>query len=130
MGLGRWSAGRGGDRNSQLSTVPGATTTWPGFEGQIAKFSLYAAPLVATTSPVTGPGLKITDIVYDQESDRISLTWNARSGAVYGVYASPDGQDWSLEIDDSVTAIEDTVTFTFNNPTPGLERQFFRVVEF
>lgn len=130
MGLGRWSAGRGGDRNTQLSTLPGATTSWPGFEGQIAKFSLYAAPLVATTSPVTGPGLEITDIVYDQELDRISLTWNARSGAVYGVYASPDGQDWSLEVDDSVTAIEDTVTFTFNNPTPGLERQFFRVVEF
>ena len=130
MGLGRWSVGRGGDRNNQLSTLPGATPTWPGFEGQIAKFSLYSSPLLATASPVIGVDLEITDIVYDQDSDQITLTWNARSGAVYGVYASPDGQDWSFEIDDNVNATADTVTFTFNKPNPGLKRQFFRVVEF
>lgn len=130
LGMGRWSAGRGGDRNNQLSALPGATATWPGFEGQIAKLSLYAAPLVATTSPVTGNGLEITSIIYDEDLDRITLTWNARSGGVYGVYASPDGQDWSLEVDDSVTASEDTASFSFPNPVPGLDRQFFRVVEF
>jgi hypothetical protein len=74
--------------------------------------------------------LEITNIVYDQEADRITLTWNAKSGKVYGVYASSDGQDWANEIDDSVTSDGDTATFTFGNPTPGLERQFFRVVEF
>ena len=130
MGLGRWSGGRGGDRNQQLSTLPGASTAWPGFEGQIAKFSLFAVPLPATNSPVITSALEITNISYDQEADRITLTWNAKSGKVYGVYASPDGQDWANEIDDSVTSDGDAATFTFGNPTPGLNRQFFRVVEF
>ncbi|MDB4785059.1 hypothetical protein OAG31_00470 [Akkermansiaceae bacterium] len=130
MGMGRWSGGRGGDRNQQLSTLPGATTAWPGFEGQIAKFSLFAVPLPATNSSVTTDTLEITNIIYDGDSDRITLTWNTKSGKVYGVYASPDGQDWATEIDDSVTSDGDTATFTFGNPTPGLERQFFRVVEF
>jgi hypothetical protein len=130
LGMGRFSGGRGGDRNQQISSLPGATTAWPGFEGQIAKFSLFAVPLPATNSPVITTTLEITNIVYDQEADRITLTWNAKSGKVYGVYASPDGQDWANEIDDSVTTDGDTATFTFGNPTPGLERQFFRVVEF
>ena len=130
MGLGRWSANRGGDRNQQLSTLPGAATAWPGFEGQVAKISLFAVPLTAATAQVTTSALEITSIVYDQESDRITLTWNSRSGKVYGVYASPDGQDWATEIDDSVVPDGDTATFTFGNPTSGLDRQFFRVVEF
>ncbi|MDA7876102.1 hypothetical protein N9208_05985, partial [Akkermansiaceae bacterium] len=100
------------------------------FEGQIAKFSLFAVPLPATNSPVITSALEITNIIYDEDSDRITLTWNTKSGKVYGVYASPDGQDWATEIDDSVTSDGDTATFTFGNPTPGLERQFFRVVEF
>ena len=130
MGLGRWSAGRGGDRNNQLSTLPGATTSWPGFEGQIAKFSLYPVPLVATTTPVTGNDLEITEIIYDREAERITLTWNCRPGVVYGVYASPDGEDWTLEVDDSVISDEDTVTLSFANPRPGLERLLFRVEKF
>ncbi len=130
MGLGRWSAGRGGDRNNQLSTVPGATVTWPGFEGQIAKFSLFPVPLVATTSAVMETGLEITGIVYDQELDRITLTWNSRSGGVYGVYSSPDGEDWTFEVDDGVDSDGETTTYSFPNPAPGLDRQLFRVVEF
>jgi hypothetical protein len=130
MGLGRWSGGRGGDRNNQLSSLPGATATWPGFEGQIAKFSLFGVPLVATTSAVAGNDLKITGIIYDQDLDSITLTWNAQPGTTYGVYASPDGRDWAFEIDDSVDSDGDTVTFTFDNPMRGIDRQFFRVVKF
>lgn len=129
MGLGRWSVGRGGDRNNQLSTLPGATTSWPGFEGQVAKFSLYQVPLVATTTPVAVAGLEITDITYDRDAERITLTWNTRPGATYGVYASPDGIDWSLEVDDSVISDEDTVSLTFANPRPGSKRLLFRVEE-
>jgi len=130
MGLGRWSAGRGGDRNNQLSTLPGATTSWPGFEGQIAKFSLYQAPLAATTTPMAGNELQITEIVYDRAAERVTLTWNTRAGVEYGIYASPDGEDWTLEVDDGVISDEETVTLTFANPRPGLNRMFFRVVEF
>lgn len=129
MGLGRWSVGRGGDRNNQLSTLPGATTTWPGFEGQVAKVSVYQLPLIATTVPTATSPLEITKISYDRDAERITLTWNTRPGTTYGVYASQDGIDWSLEVDDSVISDEDTVTLTFANPRPGLERLLFRVEE-
>ena len=130
LGLGRWSAGRGGDRNNQLSSLPGATTTWPGFEGQIAKLSLYPVPLAATTVQAGTQALEITGFVYDRELDRVTLTWNTRPGSVYGVYASPDGEEWTFEVDDSVESEGDEVTYSFPNPVPGLGRQFFRVVEF
>ena len=130
LGLGRWSAGRGGDRQNQLSSLPGATTTWPGFEGQIAKLSLYPVPLAATTVQAGTQDLEITAFVYDRELDSITLTWNTRPGSVYGVYASPDGEEWTFEVDDSVESDGDEVTYSFPNPVPGLGRQFFRVVEF
>lgn len=71
----------------------------------------------------------ITDIVYDPEGDTITLTWNSAPDKTYLIVSSPDLALFDNEIIDGLASGGETTTFQFDNPIPGFQRQFFRVVE-
>lgn len=56
--------------------------------------------------------LAITSITYSDSPKRAILTWNAIPNALYILEASADMENWTLEIDDSITSEENTITFT------------------
>ena len=78
--------------------------------------------------------VSITDIVYNQETDRFNLTWTSSPGKTYGLYWSLDLVDFSSDVDDSIlSGGELTSSGLFKNPaTVGdvrPDRVFFRIIE-
>lgn len=78
---------------------------------------------------VGGQPLTITDIVYNQDTDAITLTWASKPGRTYTVFANDDLMVFDSDINDSVQSGGDSTTLTFPNPSPGAPKQFFQVVE-
>lgn len=73
---------------------------------------------------------EITDIVYDQGADEVSITWTSNPGTLYALRYSFDLIDFTADIDDAVNASAGaTTTFTFTLPIDliGEPRVFFRV---
>jgi hypothetical protein len=73
--------------------------------------------------------LRIESIEYNKENDTVTLTWNSKESATYGVFFSSDLRDFSTDVDDAFPSQGETTSFTFPNPTPGAAKLFFRVVE-
>ena len=78
--------------------------------------------------------VSITDIVYNNETDRFNLTWTSSPGKTYGLYWSLDLVDFSSDVDDSIlSGGELTSSGLFKNPaTVGdvrPDRVFFRIIE-
>ena len=71
----------------------------------------------------------ITDVDYDPVGDTITLTWNSAPDKTYTVLSSPDLVLFDTEIIDGLASGGETTSFQFANPIPGLNKQFFRVVE-
>jgi len=90
-------------------------------------------------TPVATGELAITDITYATDTDRISLTWNARSGRNYTVFFTDDLSDiqGGGDIEDSITdngpsdtnPAEGVITFEFINPLPAENQLFFTAVQ-
>ena len=76
-----------------------------------------------------GTLLEITQITYNKESEEIELTWNSRAGKTYGIFYSLELQEFDADVDDGIIAEGDTTTYTFENPEPGQEKIFFRVMQ-
>lgn len=74
-------------------------------------------------------GLRIESIEYNRENDTVTLTWNSKESATYGVFYSTDLLDFSTDVDDGYPSQGDATSFTFPNPSPGTDKLFFRVVE-
>jgi hypothetical protein len=87
--------------------------------------------------------LRITDFIYDQSNDKLTISWSAREGKTYGLFLSPDLSDWGGDINDSISAIDsnpdplakfdpESGIMTYGplpNPEAGASRLYFRVVE-
>lgn len=96
------------------------------------------ADLASGTPPdgLGGPGLMITDIVYDQTANTVTLTWNSKPGKTYAIRISqtlnddPNGSDPRLwaDIDDSYPSQGDTTSFTDTFPLP--DKAFYVIEEF
>lgn len=71
----------------------------------------------------------ITDVDYDPVGDTITLTWNSAPDKTYTVLSSPDLVLFDTEIIDGLASGGETTSFQFANPIPGLNKQFFRVME-
>lgn len=78
----------------------------------------------------TGSGLQIQSIDYDTDTGLITLTWNSREGASYGVFYGTDLKSFDFDVDDSVPSQGgDSTSYTFPNPDAGASRLFFRVTQ-
>lgn len=78
---------------------------------------------------VGGLPLTITDIVYNEDADTITLTWNSKPGRTYTVFANTDLLAFEEDINDSIPSGGETTTVILPNPRPGVTKQFFQVVE-
>jgi hypothetical protein len=88
-------------------------------------------------------GIRITDFIYDQGADKLTISWTAREGKTYGLFLSPDLSDWDGDINDSISAISpnpdplakfdpESGIMTYGplpNPETGTRKLYFRVVE-
>ena len=79
---------------------------------------------VGPTAPLT-----ITDIAYNEGTDRITLTWNSKPGRSYTVFATTDLSVFDSDVNDAVLSGGDVTVFEFANINPGTVRQYFKVVE-
>ncbi|MFT5412184.1 MAG: hypothetical protein ACI9NC_004922 [Verrucomicrobiales bacterium] len=71
--------------------------------------------------------LKITSIVYDEDTNMVTLEWNSIPDTTYAIDVSNDIKSWPGDVEDSIKATEDTHTETFLGPTDGSTRIFYRV---
>ncbi|MGI9242983.1 MAG: LamG-like jellyroll fold domain-containing protein, partial [Verrucomicrobiales bacterium] len=73
----------------------------------------------------------ITDITYDPDTDMFSLTWPSRPEQTFAVFFDRNLDGFENDLDDSVPAdpVEEYTVYTFENPDPGAERLFFRVLK-
>lgn len=95
-----------------------------------ANFAGFSDMLISTGVPVaTSP--EITEIIYNEETDMITLTWFSIPGTVYAIEGSTDLQTWPLLITNDYDAAPEvsTTSSTFAIPDSRPEKQFFRVRE-
>jgi hypothetical protein len=118
-------------------------SNWTGdnyLHGDLNEFRIYEgamndaavqASFTAGPDAAIGPGgLVITSFDYDQQNDRITLTFSSVPGRVYNVFWSTDLQDFSNELIDGVPATGTSTTVgPIANPSPGASKLFFRVEE-
>ncbi len=79
-----------------------------------------------------GDSLEITGFTIDKENGGMSLSWNSKPGATYGIYYDDDLNGFELILSNQVTSGGATTTFNFNRAAIGganATRVFFRVVE-
>ncbi|MGI9240363.1 MAG: hypothetical protein ACR2RV_06150 [Verrucomicrobiales bacterium] len=94
-------------------------------------FHLYALTNHVTSPPVE---FKITDISYSGgETPSVSITFNSRPGATYGIYASTSmlesGPGGWIELDDSYMSGGDQTTFVDTQAVGAGPRVFYQVRE-
>ncbi|MGI9239976.1 MAG: hypothetical protein ACR2RV_04200, partial [Verrucomicrobiales bacterium] len=125
LALGLFQGGRGGDRSNALSSLPGSSTAWGGFDGQIAKVSVYPGILPATVT-VNTEEFQITSITISAD-DMITLEWVSFPDETYAVFSSTDLASFEFEISDGLPSEGARTSFTFPNQQPGEPRIYFRV---
>lgn len=76
------------------------------------------------------PDLVITSLTGNPGEGTLTVTWQSAPGVVYGLDASADLSDWSIEIDDNIPASEVGSLTSYPipaGPLAGNERLFFRI---
>lgn len=78
--------------------------------------------------PVTPPAdLRFTQVLYDKETDRFTLTWTSTAGATYSLNYSSDLRAFTNPVNSSIPSGGATTTFgPFANPVPGGSPIFFK----
>ena len=72
----------------------------------------------------------VTEVSRDPQTGALSLTWDSVPGRSYRVEYSPAPESFTLRAVENIPASSpgNTSSVTFNNPLPGAERLFLRVV--
>ena len=79
---------------------------------------------------VGGQPIRITEIVYNETTGEISLTWTSKEGRSYGIYYDTELDDFGSDVNDDIPAdVGDLTSRTFPNPLGGAARLYFRVIE-
>lgn len=73
--------------------------------------------------------LKISEVVFDPDTERMTLTWNSREGKTYTLFTSTDLINFDEDLNDSIPSGGDVTTYEFVVPQPFDLKRFFRVVE-
>ena len=73
--------------------------------------------------------LKVTDISYNTDTNRVTLVWTSKPGRTYTVFTNTNLGVFDADVNDSVPSGGDLTTYEFPNPNPGSDQQFFKVVE-
>lgn len=60
--------------------------------------------------PAPSQSIRITDVSFSAEDQRITLTWDSREGRTYSIFYSTDLIDWSRDLDDGIVADAGTST--------------------
>ncbi len=74
--------------------------------------------------------LEVTDVVYHEDRDQITLTWKSNPDEIYGLYWSGDLQTFTPGINPAVPgnpAGSRTTFWPFANPSPDSERLYLQV---
>ena len=95
------------------------------FEGELTYLNAVSFMLAGAQEAE----LRIESIEYDQDTDQITLTWNSKEFANYGVFFSTDLVNFDADVDDAYPSEGETTSITFPNPFVGAPRMFFRVIE-
>lgn len=83
---------------------------------------------LAVGQPTGSTQVEISDITFNSQANKISLTWNSIPGNNYALTFSPDLIDWSIDIDDQIPAAENSNSTTFTFSAAGLPTEgFFRI---
>jgi len=99
---------------------------------RIYEGTLTAEEIQDLLTPNVG-SLQITRFVYDKDSDTFRFTWTSRETKSYSLFFSTSLTDFGSDIDDGIPSQGETTTFppldepALANPSPGIERIFFRV---
>ncbi|MDB4669819.1 hypothetical protein OAF33_02120, partial [bacterium] len=94
------------------------------------RLEIAGAGIGGLTFDSTAGALQIQSIDYDTETDMITLTWNSRTNATYGVFYGTDLMNFDSDVDDSVPSQgSETTSYTFANPNAAASRLFFRVIQ-
>ena len=87
-------------------------------------------------SPIGAPlgegNLQITDFTIDDGNGAMSLSWNSRPGATYGIYYDDDLNGFELILSNQINSGGESTTFNFSRAAIGganATKVFFRVVE-
>ena len=118
-----WEAG--GGANFEISSAPGVVpnhgTAYELLNTDVSATNLY----VSGSKPIE---LVISEVTYDEDTDRFTLTFNSKAGTNYAVFADTDLVGFETEVDDSVAGTGgDVTTSSYLNPFPGASKVFFRV---
>ena len=108
----------GADLSLQFNSTSGGTGSgWIGG---------YVVETAAAPSPFA-----VTEIIYDAETDMLTLTWTSKPTETYAVTFSKDLTGWEGDLNDSIAAdAGETTTRTFDLSAAGLGdagRVYFRV---
>ena len=75
-----------------------------------------------------GDDFRITEIIYNETTDRFTLTWNSINNRLYSVFWGTDLSSLDEEENDGVPSTGESTSYgPFPNPSPGATRIFFRV---
>ena len=81
---------------------------------------------------VGGNPLTITEMIYNDETEQVTLSWTSNPGRTYTILSSFDLTGFINEVADEIPAAgegSNITTLTFPNPNPQSEKQFFQVME-
>jgi alpha-galactosidase len=74
--------------------------------------------------------LALTDFAFNRQNNQVTLTWKSFPGDKYGIYWSPDMQDFAPIIHPAVPAHASDIVTTFGpftDPVPGAAKGFYQI---
>jgi len=74
--------------------------------------------------------LEITELIYNEETDEISVSWKSNPDETYGLYWSENLKDFQANISPTIPAAAEGIVTTFGpfpSPVPNAPTLFFRV---
>ena len=91
--------------------------------------SLFATPGSVAPPAADVAALQITEVLYDEDTNLVSLTWVSQPGCTYAIRYSKDLVDFIGEVDVDLDSEGTSTTLTFPRPDDITDRAFFQVVE-
>ena len=103
----------------RVRRTPDPDLSGSGGAGNADEGSVLSIDLITAQGSVgNGTPFQITEIIYDEVDDMITLTWTSKENRTYAVFYGFDLSDFSSDIDDSIDSMGETTSITVPNPGP------------
>jgi len=114
----------------RVRRTPDPDLSGSGGAGNQDEAAVLSIDLITAEGSIGGGTLfQITEIVYNEDDDMVTLTWTSKENRTYAVFYGLSLSDFPSDIDDSIESMGETTSITVPNPEPGEDALFFRVVE-